>query len=337
MALTARSEAVNGWDSTDRRRQASRERVTAVLRELGPLSRAEIVERTSLSRATVSSVVAELQAAGLVRDDELAEGPRNGQGRVPGLVRLDASAGAAPGLDLRQRHPRGAVAHPRHPVLAGRAVEMPPDHAAPEGIERAVALVDEVLDEAGVRRAALVGAGMGLPGPVDQDTGELGSTTILPGWRGVRAADAMAERLELPVRVDNDANLGALSEWTWGAAAGERDVAYLKISTGIGAGLILSGRPFRGAGGVAGEIGHTIADPNGRVCRCGNRGCLETIVGAPALLELLRAAHGEMSVREMLALAAGGDSGCRRVIADAGTAIGSAVGTLCNLVNPACV
>src|SRR4051794_16561170 len=210
MALTARSEAVNGWDSTDRRRQASRERVTAVLREQGPLSRAEIVERTSLSRATVSSVVAELQAAGLVRDDEIAEGPRNGQGRVPGLVRLDPSAGAALGIDFGKRHLRVAVADLGHRILAERAVEMPPDHTAPEGIERAVALVDEVLGEAGASRAAVVGAGMGLPGPVDQATGELGSTTILPGWRGVHAADAMAERLQLSVQVDNDANLGAL-------------------------------------------------------------------------------------------------------------------------------
>src|SRR4051794_18840835 len=115
MALTARSEAVNGWDSTDRRRQASRERVTAVLRELGPLSRAEIVERTSLSRATVSSVVAELQAAGLVRDDEIAEGPRNGQGRVPGLVRLDPSAGPGLRLSSGKRPPRLGGAAPGPP------------------------------------------------------------------------------------------------------------------------------------------------------------------------------------------------------------------------------
>ena len=325
------------WEGSDRRRQASCERVMGVLRELGPSSRAEIMERTGLSRATVSSVVAELQAAGLVRDDERADGTRSGQGRTPGLVRLDAAAGAALGIDFGKQHLRVAVADLGHQILAERKVEMARDHRAEEGIDTAVALVDEVLAEAEVSRDAIVGAGMGLPGPVDEATGELGSTTILPGWRGVHGAAAMAERLDLPVRVDNDANLGALSEWTWGAASGERDVAYLKISTGIGAGLILGGRPFRGTDGIAGEIGHTIVDANGPVCRCGNRGCLETYVGAPALLEVLRPAHGELTVRELLARCEAGDSGCRRVIADAGRTIGAALGTLCNLVNPGCV
>jgi predicted NBD/HSP70 family sugar kinase len=99
--------------------------------------------------------------------------------------------------------------------------------------------------------------------------------------------------------------------------------------------LIIEGRPFRGAGGTAGEIGHTIVDPEGPVCRCGNRGCLETLVGAPALLELLRPTLGPLTLREVLARADDGDAACRRTIADAGGAIGAAAaGTLCNLFNP---
>src|SRR5206468_9079893 len=120
------------------------------------------------------------------------------------------------------------------------------------GIELAAELVDSLLAEAGVERRAIVGAAMGLPGPVTGPSGELGSSTILPGWVGVRAADAMSARLGLEVKVDNDANLGALAEWTSGAAKGCDTIAYVKVATGIGAGLIVDGRPFRGAGGTAG-------------------------------------------------------------------------------------
>jgi predicted NBD/HSP70 family sugar kinase len=176
---------------------------------------------------------------------------------------------------------------------------------------------------------------MGLPGPVHAPTGELGDSTILPGWVGIRAVEAMSAALELPVEVGNDADLGALSESMWGAGRGAAEMAYLKVATGIGAGLIVGGRPYHGAGGTAGEIGHTVIDPGGSICRCGNRGCLETMAGVPPVLAALRDAYGsELTIDEAIARARDGDAGCRRVIADAGRAIGAAVATLCNLFNP---
>jgi predicted NBD/HSP70 family sugar kinase len=282
-------------------------------------------------------VLAELRDEGLVLEcDEGPEGPRPGQaGRPPGLVRLDRSAGAALGIDFGKRHLRVALADLGHQILAERCVELDSDHEARQGMQVAAGLVEEVLAEAGFDRTAIVGVGMGLPGPINQASGELGSSTILPGWVGVRAREAMTGRLGLDVQVDNDANLGALGEWTWGAARGCANVTYIKAATGIGAGLIVAGRLFRGAGGTAGEIGHTIVDPMGPVCRCGNRGCLETLVGVPALLELLAPARGPTTVQEVLARAQDGDLACRRVITEAGTAIGAAAATLCNLINPA--
>nr|MDT0666121.1 ROK family protein [Micromonospora sp. DSM 115978] len=135
--------------------------------------------------------------------------------------------------------------------------------------------------------------------------------------------------------VDNDANLGALAELTWGAGRGASGVAYIKAATGVGAGMVVDGRIHRGHTGTAGEIGHTTVDEHGPVCRCGNRGCLETFVGTRILLDMLRASHGpDLSVLGMLALARDGDAGCQRVVADAGRAIGVAVANLCNLVNP---
>jgi predicted NBD/HSP70 family sugar kinase len=176
---------------------------------------------------------------------------------------------------------------------------------------------------------------MGLPGPVHRPSGELGDSTILPGWVGVRAADAVSAALGHAVEVENDANLGALGEWMWGAGRGAAHMAYVKASTGIGAGFIVAGQPYVGAGGTAGELGHTVVDPGGPICRCGNRGCLETLAGAPAVLGSLRDVHGEaLTLTEAVAYARRGDAGCQRAIADAGISIGTAVATLCNLFNP---
>ena len=138
---------------------------------------------------------------------------------------------------------------------------------------------------------------MALSGPIDLD-GTVGSTVILPGWDGLNAAEELSSRLDLHVAVDNDANLGALAEVSFGAGRGLSDVIYVMVSSGIGAGLVIGGRLHRGATGFAGELGHVRVRAEGAVCRCGNRGCLETVASTDALLELLRPAHGsDLGVR----------------------------------------
>ena len=319
-----------------RPRLDARARVVAVLAEAGAVSRAELARRAALAPSTVSAVVGELADAGLVVEPAQVDPPsRSAIGRPPVLVALHRAAGVAVGIDFGKRHLGVALADLAHSVLAERRREVDADLPAADSIAIAGQLVEEVLSEAGATREEVVGVGMGLPGPVHRVTGELGDSTILPGWVGVRAAEEMRAALGLPVEVGNDANLGALSEWMWGAGRGADDMAYLKVATGIGAGLIIGGHPFLGAGGTAGEIGHTVIDPSGSICRCGNRGCLETVAGAPAVLGALREAYGEgLGLSEAIARARAGDVGCQRAIADAGHAIGLAVATLCNLFNP---
>jgi len=316
-------------------RRLNRRRVITALRAHGMISRAEIARRTGLSRSTVSSLVAELQADGLVVERE-EPGAAHGEqgGRPPILLSFDASAGVALGIGFDHDHVRVAVADLSSTILAERAVPIDTDHAAHEGLDVALAMVEEVLEEAGTERSRVIGAGLGLPGPVDQIAGVVGSSAILPGWVGVAAADELRRRLEVPVSVDNDANLGALGELTFGAGRGATDMIYVKLTSGIGAGLILGGRLYRGWGGMAGELGHVLVEHEGAVCRCGNRGCLETAVSTPALLELLRRSHGELTVDDMLRLAHKGDLGCRRVIADAGRVLGRAAAMLLNVLNP---
>jgi predicted NBD/HSP70 family sugar kinase len=316
-------------------RRLNRGRVIDALREHGLISRAEIARRTGLSRSTVSSLVSELQSDGLVVERE-EPGAAHGEqgGRPPILLSFDASAGAALGIDFGHSHVRVAVSDLSSNILAERTAPLDTDHAAHEGLDAALELIGEALDEAGVERSRVIGAGLGLPGPVDQIDGVIGSSAILPGWVGVAAGEEMRRRLDVPVSVDNDANLGALAELTHGAGRGATDLVYLKLSSGIGAGLILGGRLYRGAGGVAGELGHVLVEPEGAVCRCGNRGCLETAASTGALLDVLRRSHGELTVAEMLRLARDGDLGCRRVIADAGRRVGSAAAFVFNLLNP---
>jgi predicted NBD/HSP70 family sugar kinase len=319
-------------------REGNRKRVIDAMRERGVASRAELARITGLSRSTVSTIVADLLDSGLANEREDAADGETHAGRPPVMVALNSKAGLALGIDFGHRHLRVAVSDLSHTVLAETWRELDVDHSADEGLDTAAAFVDDVLAEAGVDRNRVIGAGMGLPAPIDRATGAVQASSILPGWVGVDAAAEASRRLGLPVEVENDANLGALAELVWGAGRGRSDLAYLKISSGIGAGLISGGRLQHGVGGTAGEIGHTVLADGGPVCRCGNRGCLETLASSRAIAQLLSASRGEaISTRRLLELSAAGDAAAQRLIGDAGRAVGIAVANLCNLLNPECV
>ncbi len=319
-------------------REGNRKRVIDALRERGVASRAQLARITGLSRSTVSTIVSDLLETGLAGERD-GDSPDSTQaGRPPVMVSLNPSAGLAVGVDFGHRHLRVAVSDLSHAVLAETWRELNVDHSAEHGLTAAAEFVDHVLDEAEVDRARVIGVGMGLPAPIDRASGAVQAASILPGWVGVDAAGEAASRLGLPVEVENDANLGALAEFVWGAAKGKSEVAYIKVSTGIGAGLISGGRLQRGVSGTAGEIGHTVIVDRGPVCRCGNRGCLETLASTRSIAELLSASRAEqISSRRVLELCAAQDAAAQRLIGDAGRAIGIAVANLCNLLNPECV
>ena len=316
-------------------REGNRKRVVDALRERGLASRAELARMTGLSRSTISTIVADLLEAGLAGERDGQPSGESHAGRPPVMVALNRSAGLAVGLDFGHRHLRVAVSDLSHTVLAETWCEMDVDHSADQGLDTAAEFVERVLDEAGVDRERVIGVCMGLPAPIDRGTGSVQASSILPGWVGVDAAAEAASRLGLPVEVENDANLGALAELVWGAAKGRSEVAYIKVSSGIGAGLVSGGRLQHGVGGTAGEIGHTLLAEGGPVCRCGNRGCLETLASSRAIAELLSASRRErVSTRRLLELCAAGDDAAQRLIGDAGRAIGVAVANLCNMLNP---
>lgn len=317
-------------------RELNRRRVIEVLRERGSASRAEIARATGLSRSTVSTIAADLIEAGLV-SEQGEHAPAHGEhgGRPPVPLALNRSAGLALAIDFGHTHLRVAVSDLSHEVLAEAGRELDVDHSAEDGLDLAEELIESVLDEAEADRACLLGAGMGLPGPINRATGAVGSSAILPGWVGIDAAAEMRSRLGIAVQVENDANLGVLAEFVWGAGQGVSELIYIKLSSGIGAGLLLDGRLYRGAGGTAGEIGHTPARPGGAVCRCGLRGCLETVASARSIAELVGESRGEpVGRRRLLELLAADDPAATRLISEAGRDVGIAVANLCNVINP---
>src|SRR3954452_24167051 len=318
-------------------RDANRRRVIEALGVRGVASRADIARLTGLSRSTVSTLVADLQRAGLVVEREHIDVANDSTvGLPPVLLSFDRSAGAVIGIDFGHSHIGVVVGDLSHTVLAELWRDVDVDSSASHGLDIATELVEAALEEAGIDRERVLGVGMGIPGPITSSSGTVGSTSILPGWVGVDAASAMHERLGMVVRVENDANLGALAELVWGAGRGAQDFVFVSVRSGIGGALVIDGRLYRGSGGTAGELGHTLFRENGELCRCGNRGCLETVAGTTAVAGAFNSVRcdGEIGVEELIARGQGGDSVAQRVIADAGRSIGVAVGNMSNVFNP---
>jgi predicted NBD/HSP70 family sugar kinase len=323
-------------------RDTNRLKVLEALHRRPGSSRLELAEQTRLSRPTVSTLLDELERLGVVAPYELpgeAVGgavAARGAGRPPELLAIAPRAAFAVGADIGHAHLRVAVCDLAGAILAEDFAPAVVDHAPEATLDRVASMVAGVLARAGVAHGDVLGAGVALAAPVDRATGAVSAQGILQGWDDTRPRDALAARLGgLPVTLENDANLGALGERAFGVARGVEDMAYVRLSAGIGLGLILHGTPYRGASGIAGELGHVPAVDDGPVCRCGKRGCLETVATPDAIARQVSLARGaEVDVRGLLTLLAAGDPDAQAAVADAGRAVGRALAMLVNVLNP---
>ncbi len=322
-----RSPSARNPGSQSALRNLNQQRVVDTLRSSGPSTQAELARQTGLSTATISNLVGVLAEAGLVETE-----PTTSSGRRALLVRLLDSSSVTVGIDFGRRHLRIAIATLGYTVIAEENVELPLGHRAEEGIDRASQLLTEMLAANSIPASAVLGVGVGIPGPIDRRSGRVVQGAILPEWVGIELTD-LEHRLHFPVVFDNDANLGALAEVTWGPHSQIENLVFVKIGTGIGSGLILNGTPFYGALGVTGEIGHDTITDNGVVCHCGNRGCLETVASISVMLQLL-SRSGVTRIPDLVQRAREGDSATIRVLDDAGLAIGRALASVANLINP---
>ena len=303
------------------------------------VSRADLARRTGLSPSTVSAIVGDLERSGLVQST--GEGLSRG-GRRPTLLGFFDDAFFIIGVELGATHVLVTLTNLRGQVRIARqgahAVQGDPDGA----LALVRSFIDDCLRAERVPRRRLLGIGVAVPSPVHPATPGRLSPLILPAWSGFDVQAHLAGAYNVPVFVDNDANMGALAEGWWGAGRSGDDLTYIKVATGTGAGYVIHGEVYRGAGGTAGEIGHLAVDPSGPRCMCGLNGCLAMFIGSPAIRALARERMtGERgrtpTVADIVKSAKAGDPAARTIIDEVGHYLGIAVAGLVNLMNPAVV
>ncbi len=318
----------------------------AVLRliwEKQRISRADIARLGGLSRSTVSEIIKEILPKGLIR--EMGEGPSRG-GRRPIVLEFRDEACVILGVEMGAAHVAVALTDLRGQVLDWVTRDHPV-RTDPVGTRQVIAeLCRQCLNGPAASNRPLVGMGLAVPCPVDPNNPGRLSRVVLPDWKEELGLDDLMDELSVPLLLDNDANLGALAEYWWGEGPQSDNLSYIKVATGIGSGHVINGEIYRGATGVAGEIGHMAIDPAGEPCLCGLRGCLVTLAGGQAILARtaeLVAEHADsqlaghlqnLTIHEVENAALSGDPVALQVVNEAAEHLGTALASLLNLMNP---
>jgi glucokinase-like ROK family protein len=318
-------------------------RVLAQLRDEGPLSRVQLADRLNVSRTTIAAEVTRLAELGLAQEVGPAASRGGRRSTLVDLapdIRFVGIAIGATGVSVGVTDGRLAVLGTRHRDCDIRS--------GPEVVlAAALEEVRAVLDECGVEQP--LGAGIGVPGPVDFHRGVSVSPPIMPGWDGYPVRDAVSRELGCPVMLDNDVNVLAIGEQHSGVARSAQDFLYVKIGTGIGCGIVVDGELYRGVDGCAGDIGHIRVEDFGPTCACGNTGCLEAFSGgaalardataaaragrSPILAELLEQ-KGELTAADIGIAVSRGDAQAVQLIRDSGHRIGQVLASLVSFFNP---
>jgi predicted NBD/HSP70 family sugar kinase len=311
--------------------------LVAVLEVHGQLSRDRLAVLSGLPRSTVADALARLRRQGIVVERP-APKTAGRAGRPPRLLELSSPAGLVGLIALTHQTLQAAVAGFDGALLAHRNAD-PYVHDWNVGLAGpGTAMLREALREISRTPGDLACAVVGVPVPVSE-TGWLASDTRLQGPQGhfssAHLTAGFSRQLGVPIWVENDANLGALGEGAFGAAAEMASFIYIKLVNGIGAGLVLDRRLYRGGGGLAGELAHINAEADGPLCRCGGRGCLMTKFSTPRLIDWIRPVHpGAETTADILALAASKDAGVWRILRDLGRTLGRSLADFCTYMAP---
>jgi predicted NBD/HSP70 family sugar kinase len=306
-----------------------------------PVSRQELAAATGLSLATVANLVGELLELGLLI--EVGYEDSDG-GRPRGLVAVNAEGGALIGVDVAETYIHVELYDLSLAVLARAEEELRPGEREPSQVlAHIVSAVSCVVGEAGIPADRVLGVGVSMPGMVDR---EGGVSVFAPNWdwHDVPLLSLLAEHIPYPLYLDNPLRACTVAELWFGAARGCDDIVVVNLGTGVGAGIALGGALHRGVTNSAGEWGHTTLVLDGRLCHCGNHGCVETYVGAPGIMQNLRELapespllHPDDQTATIDALARGvtaGDPVAVKVVRDTARYLGAAVADLVNLLNP---
>lgn len=255
--------------------------VLDAIRHYGPISRTELAEMTELTSATITNVTSHLTDLGLISESGSAAS-HGGRKRV--LLTLRENAYWAMGIEISRNHVSGVLSNLGGMILERAHEEIERTEGPQKTIDRVIAMGKRFLKRARESGRAVIGLGIGVPGPVNSEEGIVISPPNFPGWSWIRLRDRVEEELDLPVYIDDDAKTAALGEAWFGAGRGVDSIVYISVGTGIGAGVIVNGHLYRGTHELAGQIGHMTLDVNGPRCECSNVGCLEVLAAVPALL-----------------------------------------------------
>jgi predicted NBD/HSP70 family sugar kinase len=311
----------------------------------GGLSRAEVAARLDVSRSKANALLSSLSARDLLA--ESGTQPSTG-GRRPEVLSLSAAIGVFAAIDIGATSLDVALLAPDMTVLAHHAEPADVRNPPTQMFARARDLLRALLRERDLSPTAVRAIGVGVPGPVAFETGQLVEPPLMPGWQSFSIRECLAEDYDAPVFVDNDVNLLALGT-LWQVRAQLQNFIVIKIGTGIGCGIICHGALYRGADGSAGDVGHICVDPNGPRCPCGNVGCVEAMAAGPALgrmaTEVARSGRsgplqsawlerGALSAIDLGDASRAGDPEANRIIQQAGAHIGEMLASVINFFNP---
>lgn len=317
-------------------RAINRSHVLNAIKAYGPIGRADIARRTSLSPATVTSITAKLISQNLVL--EKSAGDSSG-GRPPILLIINPKGGYVVGIKLTENQAICALTDLEAMILAKSSMPLSA-HDPTLVVEDLARMVLSFIRDQRITRKQLLGVGVGLAGIVDAEAGILRQSPIY-GWNNVPLRDMLQSKLHIPVYIENDVNTLTLTERWFGPGQGIDNFLTVTVGRGVGLGIVANGQFYRGQTGGAGEFGHITMNPDGPLCACGKHGCLEAYVGDPGLIRSAQelAAKGKLSapvrtVDDLLLLAQRGDVNAIRVFDQAGRMLGMGIANLINLFNP---
>lgn len=309
--------------------------VLDTIRQRQPLSRADIAATLGLNKATVSSLVSELIESQLVT--EIGPGESSG-GRKPTLLLFNRGAGYAIGIDIRVNDLFALLVDLEGNVIRERTVPLEdssPDHA----IDQIRKMIHWLSKKAPESPYGIVGIGIGVPGLVDEKSRIVSAPNL--GWNNVAVQNLLISEFGENIHIDNEANAGAIGEKLYGAGRDAANLIYISIGVGIGSGMIVGGELYRGISNFSGEVGHMTVSENGPLCRCGNRGCWETLASEKALLDRAAqrwkdssAASDEEGLDRLLNLARAGDPDALSLLEETGKHLGVGLANLVNILNP---
>ncbi|NLL47280.1 MAG: ROK family transcriptional regulator [Firmicutes bacterium] len=319
--------------------------ICQIIRSSEPLSRAEIGRLTGLSKSTVSLHVERLLKLGLVIETTTSSGKRR-------RLEFNHQAGCVIAIDLGATSVDVALCDLDANIKDHQSQELLVTDGPEKVMASIMATIDSILASNSVRSDQLYGIGMGIPGPVEFSTGFPISPPIMPGWHKYPLREILSKRYRCVVYIDNDVNLMAVGEMKYGAGVGVPNQLFVKVGSGIGAGIILAGTLYRGEDGSAGDIGHISLKGREELCPCGNKGCLETIASGRALAKLgtklandgecyplktILEGGGEITAKDIADLADKGELLCLSLIRMSGEAIGEVLAGLINFINPSLI